>query len=146
MGHKLRAALALSLSDWAVFFPAWLMLLVVDLGLRVLPFPRVRKLVASSKQPGRAASQRDVRLELCRLEWLVDIAARNHLYPMTCLRQALTLQWLLARRGVAADLRIGVRKQAGALEAHAWVECAGQAIRSAETVDVFAPLVGVKPI
>ncbi len=32
------------------------------------------------------------------------------------------------RRGIAADLRIGVRRDAGALEAHVWVECAGQAV------------------
>jgi hypothetical protein len=32
---------------------------------------------------------------------------------MTCLRQA------LARRGIFSDLRIGVRRDAGALEAHA---------------------------
>lgn len=127
MEHKLRAALTLTWHDWAVFLQAWFLLLVVDLGLRRLPFPRVRKLVALVRPRAQNGEAADAAAEIRRLEALVDMAARNHVYPMTCLRQALTVQWLLARRGIAADLRIGVRRDAGALEAHAWVECAGQA-------------------
>jgi len=51
MEHKLRAALALSLYDWAFFFQAWVTLLVVDLGLRLLPFVRVQQLLARGQRP-----------------------------------------------------------------------------------------------
>ncbi len=141
MAHKLRAALTLSLPDWAVFLQAWTMLLIVDLGLRLLPFPRVQKLAAFGRRANDAKAA-DAALELRRLDALVDITARNHLYAMTCLRQALTLQWLLARRGIAADLRIGVRREGRALEAHAWVECAGQ-VEARGVQDYFTPLVAV---
>lgn len=56
---------------------------------------------------------------------LVDAAARHGPYPATCLPRSLTLWWLLRRRGIDSCLRIGVRKEAGWLEAHAWVELEG---------------------
>ena len=41
----------------------------------------------------------------------------------TCLTQALALKWMLARRGIACRLRIGVRHDpGGAFAAHAWLE------------------------
>ncbi len=56
---------------------------------------------------------------------LVDAAARHGPYPAACLQRSLTLWWLLRRRGIDSYLRIGVRKEAGRLEAHAWVELRG---------------------
>ena len=53
---------------------------------------------------------------------LVDMAARHHLYPMTCLRRALVLQRILAERGVSTQLQIGVRKIGEEIDAHAWLE------------------------
>ncbi|MFZ5475953.1 MAG: lasso peptide biosynthesis B2 protein [Myxococcota bacterium] len=43
----------------------------------------------------------------------------------TCLVQAVATQELLARRGHAAEIRLGVTRDGGALRAHAWVEAAG---------------------
>jgi hypothetical protein len=37
----------------------------------------------------------------------------------------LTLWWLLRRRGIDGELRIGVRKVAGQFQAHAWLEYCG---------------------
>ena len=65
---------------------------------------------------------------------------------MTCLRQALVLQRMLRASGADAHLRIGVRKDAGALEAHAGVECDGRAmIEHRNTQDYFLPLTAVEP-
>ena len=63
------------------------------------------------------------------------IASRNHLVPMTCLRRALTLQWLLVRRGIQTELRIGVKKNSNQrIEAHAWLEYSGTPIGEPEVV------------
>ena len=43
------------------------------------------------------------------------------LLAMTCLRKALVLGRLLSRQGIAADLCICVRREAGRLMAHAWL-------------------------
>ncbi|MBM3131082.1 MAG: lasso peptide biosynthesis B2 protein [Chloroflexi bacterium] len=112
MNRKLQTARALSLGDWLTLAQAWLLLLIADLGLRVLPFPRVQAFATPDlpREP-RAVTPPPIQ----RLHRLVDIAARHHVYPMTCLRRALVLQRLLRARGADAHLRIGVRKDAGAL-------------------------------
>ena len=52
-------------------------------------------------------------------------AARYLPFRTNCLEQSLVLWWLLRRHGIAADLRIGARKEADRFEAHAWVEFEG---------------------
>ena len=53
---------------------------------------------------------------------------------MTCLRRALTLQRLLAKRGISTELKIGARKDNGQLNAHAWLEYQGQIIGEPEEI------------
>lgn len=53
---------------------------------------------------------------------MVAVAARYGPYRGNCLKKSLVLWWLLRRQGLPAQLRIGVRKQAGAIDGHAWVE------------------------
>jgi len=63
-----------------------------------------------------------------RLAELANIAGRHGPITATCLRQALLLYWLLRRRGLAPELKIGVRRQGDLLDAHAWVELDGHAL------------------
>lgn len=63
---------------------------------------------------------------------MVQAAARRTLGGATCLEQSLALWWLLGRRGIASELRVGVRKDGEKFEAHAWVECCGVALGGAE--------------
>ena len=44
------------------------------------------------------------------------------------------------RRGMPAQLRIGVRKEAGNLVAHAWIECAGRTLLTGDAVDRYQAL------
>jgi hypothetical protein len=46
-------------------------------------------------------------------------------FPATCLRRSLVLWWLLKRRGIASEIRIGAQGNAGSFKAHAWVEWEG---------------------
>lgn len=72
------------------------------------------------------------------------MAVSRRLFPdRPCLVQALAARWLLARRGIAADLHIGVLKNDGALEAHAWLERSGRVlVGGAASPAVFHPLFG----
>jgi len=63
-----------------------------------------------------------------RLGQLVSIASRHGPYAATCLRQSLALSWLLRRRGLPAEVRVGVGKNDGRVLAHAWVELEGKVI------------------
>jgi hypothetical protein len=110
---------------WA-FAQAWTALLAADLGLRALPFARMARVPRVSPPEPRGAPPEEATVG--RLVWATAAAARHHLYAMPCLPRALALRWLLARHGIAAELRIGVARRAGELAAHAWVEWRGRAV------------------
>jgi hypothetical protein len=59
---------------------------------------------------------------------MVRAALRYSIARYTCLEESLTLWYLLRERGIAARVRIGVRKENGKFEAHAWVEYGGEAL------------------
>lgn len=63
---------------------------------------------------------------------LAAIAGRRGPIAATCLRQSLLVYWLLRRRGLAPELKIGVRKQDAVVDAHAWVELEGRALAPAD--------------
>jgi hypothetical protein len=74
---------------------------------------------------------------------MVEAVARHLPFKATCLEKSLSLWWLLRRHRIPADLRIGVRKDAGSFEAHAWVEAAGAVLsESGDGYTVFVPLEG----
>jgi len=76
----------------------------------------------------------------------VNRAGRLSPWPNTCLSRSLLLSWLLSGRGVAHQLRIGVRKQNGELFAHAWVDALGVPINDRATIaEDFAVFDGVVP-
>ena len=104
---------------------------VIGGALHLFGFKRSRDLlgrVASYATPSNRIDDAASPDRARRIARLVGIAARHGPYRATCLRQALTLWWLLRRRAIPAELRIGVRKDASELLAHAWVEYDGYAI------------------
>jgi hypothetical protein len=99
--HCLHAALA-----WLILF---------RIGLTLLPLQTLQRFSpkVSTKRSGIAS--------LDALRWAVLAAARR-LPGTRCLPRALTLQAMMARVGLPAQLCIGVAKEpASPLEAHAWV-------------------------
>lgn len=141
MRHRYNGAFTFLWHNVTILFQAWVLLLAVDLGLRLLPFRRVQEWMAhGSKQAGQPEMGEEW-ATVQRLHGLAGMAARYHLYPMSCLRRALVLQWLLGRQGICTDLRIGVRREAAGLCAHAWLEHGGRPIGEAQGIAAsFAPL------
>jgi hypothetical protein len=138
MLRKLRTARTFTPGDWWLLAQAGWLLLVTDLGLRWRSFRQVQALLAVPHPPAPPANA-DVAIR--RVMRLVDVAARYHVYPMTCLRRALVSQRLVVERGIAAELKVGVRKENGQLDAHAWLEYDGAPMGDARDVaDRFAPL------
>jgi hypothetical protein len=74
-----------------------------------------------------ALTGRDAVVEAQRLGRAVILTLRLLPGDTRCLARSLVLTALLARRGVEAKLVIGTRP-APDFRAHAWVECAGQAV------------------
>ena len=93
----------------------------VEMGLRWLsPSALISRLGRVSRRPPALVPELDPR----RAARLVKAVAA--LYRMPCLEQSLVLFRILRRRGIPAELRIGVRKVSGGLNAHAWVEHDGR--------------------
>jgi len=100
-------------------------LLATWVGLRLAGFRRWKNVLARlTPSPNTTARQ----VEASQPEGAQTIArtaaaaARNFFFSTNCLEQSLVLWWLLRRRGIAAELRIGARKEFDRFEAHAWVE------------------------
>ena len=57
-----------------------------------------------------------------RIARIQEAVSRHLTWHASCLERSLVLWWQLERHGIAAEMRIGARKEAGRFEAHAWVE------------------------
>ena len=95
---------------------AWLTMLWVAALVRT---PWRRRLFMTNRHMGES---RPTLVNVRRMTQLVNGVANHHVKPMTCLERALTLQFLLARRGCYANLRFGVQNGDTKIEAHAWLE------------------------
>jgi len=56
---------------------------------------------------------------------MVYVAANHGPYRANCLKRSLVIWGLLRRRGIPAELRIGVNNGEKIFQAHAWVESMG---------------------
>jgi hypothetical protein len=108
------------------------LLLEVDLRLRLTGFARVRSWVSGlgsrvwgiEPSPPETQARSDLRADAERLELWLRWASR-FVPGARCLHRSLALMLWLRRRGVRADLRMGVRAQDGTVQGHAWVEWDG---------------------
>lgn len=119
---------------------AWLELPTVWLVLRVLPARRLlaTPLAGAAEGTLRCEDRVTAAREAARL---VHAAARLSPFPSTCLTRSIVLSRLLRRRGLAAEIRIGVRRGDGPFAAHAWVEVDGEPVNDgADVADRHAVL------
>ena len=109
-------------------------LLATWLGLRLAGFRRWKSVLAWLGPSANAiaslqgTSEKESAQVVARME---AAAARNLFFSTNCLEQSLVLWWLLRRLGIAAELRIGARKEFDRFEAHAWVEVDSAALNDA---------------
>ncbi|HZQ02111.1 MAG TPA: lasso peptide biosynthesis B2 protein [Reyranella sp.] len=121
----------LSAEDRRLFARAWLALVVARIALSLVDIGRLRRWAARS-----GSGHRPVK----RIVWAVRAAGRR-VPGATCLVSSLALQRLLSGNGHASELHIGVARRDGALAAHAWVVCDGEALDSGGSEDAYARLI-----
>jgi len=125
----------LSSADWSILARALILMPTTAIGLRVVGFNRMRSLLGRGLPDAGSSLSGDAGQRLAAATArLVGIVARRGLWRLTCLPRALTLWRLLRSQGINAELRIGVRKEAGRLDAHAWVEYGGLPLNDASDV------------
>lgn len=116
----------LPFAEQQLWVKAYVLLLLVRLGLWLLPFQRLQTLLTHySAAPVRCKV--DPRYGNRMIRALTVLSA--YVPHATCLTQALAAQAWLERHGYATRIQIGVVKdEAGRLQAHAWLECGGNIV------------------
>ena len=134
MGKRLKQLQKLTVSEWQVMLTAMLVLPLIALSLKTKGVKWTRHFLA---RHGRASLSipEERQLEVAQsVARMVSIAANHGIYRTNCLKKSLATWWLLARRGIQSELKIGVNKDEGEFSAHAWVEYQGNVL--VDTADV----------
>ena len=135
--EKVRRFLRLPPAQRATVLRAASLFLLTRVGLRAMGFRRWKELIGRLLVPGRPAqdvepaAQFEIATQILRAVKSVELHG-----PLTpnCLERSMVFWFLLRRAGVDGQLHIGARKNGSRLEAHAWVELAGQVLN--DTTDV----------
>ena len=137
---RLRKLFALPSAERRALLGAALLLPIVRLGLSVLPFGTLRRLLGVSERPrSRRPPKRQPAPD--RVAWAVRVASRHLLGTWSCLTQALAAQLLLRWHRYPAVLRIGVaRPEEESFRAHAWVESEGRVVYGEASGSQYTPL------
>ena len=117
---SLARARALSPVERRLLLLAALMLPSYAVGVRVRGLAGVQGWFAGMTVPTGTTPAQAARI--------VAAAARRLPWKGGCLPAALTLQRILRAQGVESELKLGVRRVAAGVEAHAWLERDGVAI------------------
>jgi hypothetical protein len=122
---------------------ALLRLCATAAALRLYGFPRLVALArASASRPDRLPTAQELARARRYAGWLRALGSG---WPLRahCLPRALALHFWLRREGIPSEVCIGVRKEDGALRAHAWVELGGLVVDDLPlAVAPFRPLRG----
>jgi len=133
MLESLQRFSALERPAQLLFLRALAMLPLVALSLRLRGFQPTRATLQKNLSPSVTRVDSDSLSNKAALTaHMVSAADRHGLIHPSCLAKSLTLWRLLGEQGITSRLRIGIRKENGKLEAHAWVERKGVALNDPE--------------
>jgi len=133
MWQRLRRFRKLSRVDRRDLLRAALLLPVISISLRMRGFVRTKNWLQKKYLPqGNQLETPQDQLRAVSAARMVRVAGRLGGGRASCLEESLALLWLLGETGIAAELRIGVRKTQEKFEAHAWVEYEGKALNEPE--------------
>lgn len=119
---------------------AALSLLAVRLTLGLLPFRLALRLLRVA--PGETGAGRVAAAEADDVGRAIARAARHMPCRALCLEQAFAALLMLRRRGLRANLHLGLARDGGGrgLSAHAWSRCGDVAVTGAEIAERFVPV------
>jgi hypothetical protein len=132
-----RRFLKLDQADRKIVLEAAAALFATWAGLRLFGFRRWKeiseRLARAKNRSSRDAGETPTDLELAeRITRLVRATERRLIFRVNCLERSMALFWLCCRRGIPATLRFGARKHGSQVEAHAWIEVAGNVMNAAD--------------
>ena len=125
MWRRIRRFSALGRSARGLFLRAFVVLPLIAVSLRWRGFRKTKALLQYFIPLTYGSQGPEAQACASLTAQMVRAAARHGIGNPSCLEVSLVLWWLLARQGIASDLRVGIRTDGGKFEAHAWVECGG---------------------
>jgi hypothetical protein len=131
--RRLRQARSLSPQNWADLARAVWELALANrrLARGASPTDIVRIATAPQAEPDPAL--------IARVGWAIPRAAAVVPWRSDCLRQATAARRWLGQAGIAAEIRLGARKdEAGRFHAHAWLICQGEVLIGG-SIEEFQP-------
>ena len=126
----------------AMFFLA-----VVGVALRILPFRVIARMVGGV-QNGRPSGPATGDHRAVSVGRAVTAAARRLPWRPVCLPQALAASFMLRLRSIPSHLCLGVRRENGTIDAHAWLIVdgpAGGVVCGADQAPHFVPIASLSP-
>ncbi|MBW4509603.1 MAG: lasso peptide biosynthesis B2 protein [Scytonematopsis contorta HA4267-MV1] len=122
--RQLRKLACLPWCERRLLLDALVLLGAIRLGLWLLPFRKLLKLLTKATQ-SKVKSQQ---FSVSKIVWAVNAASRC-MPGVKCLARAFTCQLLMSHNNYSYSLRIGVTKgEKDNLEAHAWIEHRGRVV------------------
>ena len=126
---------SLSKSDRALLIKAMFLLPVVATSLKIFGLRRTQSWLGKNVFDRTLPPTEQTRSNARRAAQMVAAACRQHPLRNSCLPRTVVLWSLLQRRGIEADVRIGVRYDTqGQFESHAWLEWNGEVLNDAADV------------
>lgn len=141
MWERLRRFKALPVPARNAFLRAAVLLPWVAVRLRLTGFQATKDaLLRRAREQHLPDRSNEAKEQAATAARMVRAAARHGFGRPSCLEESLVLLHVLSRQGIAAQLRIGVKRNQPKFEAHAWVECGGVALNESEALhDHYAP-------
>ncbi|WP_169612641.1 lasso peptide biosynthesis B2 protein [Nodosilinea sp. P-1105] len=131
--RKLKILWQLSWNERWITAQSFILLPAIALSLSLFGLPITQRYLAQLS-PVDIAKTDLAFADVKRMAFAVNRAANHSPLWGNCLKRSLTLWFVLRRRQILSDLRIGVRRHEGEFQAHAWIEYEGAVLNDRPTV------------
>jgi hypothetical protein len=133
MWEQIRRFSALGRPARGLFLRASVLLPLISMSLKFRGFHKTKASLQRFLSVPCGSENPEAQARAVLTAQMVRAAERYGIGQSNCLKESLAVWWLLARQGIASDLRVGVRKDGEKFDAHAWIECGGAALNEPET-------------
>lgn len=120
---KLGMFLKLKFKDKLLFLETLVLEGIARAVILIVPFNKIKKYIGIHKKETSFEIDNTSCQIAMRVGWAVNHVSKNTPWESKCLVQALTAQRMLKRRKVSSTIYLGVKKNGGKMEAHAWLRC-----------------------
>jgi hypothetical protein len=121
-----------------IFVEAWLALHWSKVLILVFPFHKIAARLGNPQleTPADDVSNEEVGVVVVAISRAIKYA----MYPCGCFDKSLAAMMLLKRRNISATIYFGLKRDAGFLQAHAWLRCGNKIITGGLGQDQYSPV------